>query len=268
MARSVILFQLSLLLAGIISTTAQNCGCSSDLCCSQYGYCGTGNAYCGKGCRGGPCYSSPATGGGSSVADLVTQQFFDSIINQAPSSCPGKSFYKRQAFLDALGSYPQFGQDGSSVTSKQEVAAFFAHVTHETGYFCYIDETDQSNTYCDSSYTQYPCAQGQKYFGRGPLQLTWNYNYGAAGQSIGFDGLNSPNTVATDVIISFKTALWFWMENVHSVITSGQGFGATIRKINSLECNGGQPAEMNARVQLYEQYCSDFGVTPGDNLTC
>ncbi|EHA8588736.1 Class IV chitinase [Cocos nucifera] len=265
MARSVILFQLSLLLAGIISTTAQNCGCSSDLCCSKYGYCGTGTAYCGDGCQEGPCYST----GGSSVADLVTQQFFDGIMNQASGNpCPGKSFYTRQAFLNALGSYPQFGQDGSSVTSKQEVAAFFAHVTHETGYLCYIEETDQSNAYCDPSYTQYPCAQGKKYFGRGPLQLTWNYNYGAAGQSIGFDGLNSPETVATDVNISFKTALWFWMENVHSVITSGQGFGATIRKINSQECNGQEPAEMNARVQLYKQYCSDFGVTPGDNLTC
>ncbi|XP_008801195.2 endochitinase B-like [Phoenix dactylifera] len=266
MARSsVILFQVSLLLAGVISSTAQNCGCSPDLCCSQYGYCGTGSQYCGKGCRGGPCDAS----GGVSVADLVTQQFFDSIMNQASGNpCPGKSFYTRQAFLDALGSYPQFAQDGSDDTSKQEVAAFFAHVTHETGYLCYIEETDQSNAYCDPSYTQYPCAQGKKYYGRGPLQLTWNYNYGAAGQSIGFDGLNSPETVANDVNISFKAALWFWMENVHSVITSGQGFGATIKKINSQECNGGDPAEMNARVQLYQQYCQDFGVAPGDNLTC
>lgn len=37
----------------------------------------------------------------------------------------------------------------------------------------YITEIDQSNSYCDSTDTQYPCAPGQKYFGRGPLQLSW-----------------------------------------------------------------------------------------------
>ncbi|EHA8588733.1 endochitinase EP3-like [Cocos nucifera] len=133
MARSAISFQLSLLLAGIISTTAQNCGCSPDLRCSQYGYCGTGSQYCGEGCREGPC-DAPVAASSISVADLVTQGFFDGIMNKASGNpCPGKGFYTRQAFLDALGSYPQFGRDGSDDTSKQEVAAFFAHVTHETG---------------------------------------------------------------------------------------------------------------------------------------
>lgn len=133
MARSALLFHLSLLLAGIISTTAQNCGCSPNLCCSQYGYCGSGSQYCGEGCREGPCNAPPATGG-ISVADLVTQKFFDGIKNRASGNpCRGKSFYTRRAFLDALGSYPRFGKDGSSATSKREVAAFFAHVTHETG---------------------------------------------------------------------------------------------------------------------------------------
>ncbi|MFH5851723.1 chitinase, partial [Clostridium perfringens] len=89
----------------------------------------------------------------------------------------------------------------------------------------------------------------QDYFGRGPIQITWNYNYGPAGQSIGFDGLNSPATVASDPVIAFKTGLWFWMNNVHSVITGGQGFGATIRAINGGECNGGNTAAVNARVQ-------------------
>nr|DAD39691.1 TPA_asm: hypothetical protein HUJ06_014014 [Nelumbo nucifera] len=34
------------------------------------------------------------------------------------------------------------------------------------------------------------------------------------------DGLGSPKTMAIDMVVSFKVALWFWMENVHSVITS------------------------------------------------
>ncbi|PKI57123.1 hypothetical protein CRG98_022487, partial [Punica granatum] len=102
----------------------------------QYGYCGTGDQYCGTGCRSGPCYSStpstPTPSGGSSVADIVSDSFFNGIIGQADASCAGKSFYTRQAFLDAAKSYPQFAA-GSADDSKREIAAFFAHVTHETG---------------------------------------------------------------------------------------------------------------------------------------
>lgn len=41
--------------------------------------------------------------------------------------------------------------------------------------------------------------------------LFTSYNYGPAGQALGFDGLNNPELVATDPVIAFKTALWFWM---------------------------------------------------------
>ena len=118
--------------------SAQNCGCASGLCCSQYGYCGTGDPYCGTGCREGPCYgstpSTPSTpSSGGSVADIVTADFFNGIISQADSSCAGKNFYTRDAFLNALNSYNQFGTGGSADDTKREVAAAFAHFTHETG---------------------------------------------------------------------------------------------------------------------------------------
>ena len=125
------------LLAGLVPryVKGQNCGCAANLCCSQFGYCGTGNDYCGPGCREGPCTASPTTPStnGGSVADIVTQDFFNGIINQAGASCAGKNFYTRAAFLDALNSFNQFGKIGSAVDSKREIAAFFAHVTHETG---------------------------------------------------------------------------------------------------------------------------------------
>ena len=136
---------------------------------------------------------------------------------------------------------------------------------------CHIEEIGGANQdpshYCDTSRTDYPCNPSKKYYGRGPLQLTWNYNYGAAGKAINFDGLNAPETVAQDAVVAFKSALWFWMENVHSVI--GQGFGATIRRINgALECDGKQPDKVQARINYYNDYCTQLGVSPGDNLSC
>ncbi|MFS8007695.1 putative glycoside hydrolase, family 19, catalytic, chitin-binding, type 1 [Helianthus anomalus] len=97
------------LLAGILNSAAQNCGCSPDLCCNQWGYCGSGDDYCGPGCTEGPCYSSET--GDVDVA----------------------RFYTRAAFLEALGNYAEFGSAGSEDGSRREIAAFFVHVTHETG---------------------------------------------------------------------------------------------------------------------------------------
>ncbi|CAL8077754.1 unnamed protein product [Prunus armeniaca] len=95
-----------------VTATAQNCGCAPGLCCSQYGYCRTGNDYCGQGCQQGPCTGgggTPTTPSGSSVADMVTPEFFNGIISQASSDSAGKNFYSRGGFLDAVNSFSDFG---------------------------------------------------------------------------------------------------------------------------------------------------------------
>ncbi|XP_073130050.1 endochitinase EP3-like [Henckelia pumila] len=274
-ARAVLFFLAIFILMTVFETrpggvSGQKCGCAPQECCSQYGYCGTGDAYCGSGCRGGRCYSSQNNG----VSGIVTDEFFNGILDQADGECPGKGFYTRDAFLEALSSYPDFGAVGSTDDSKREIAAFFAHVTLESGFMCYIEEINgpskaASGEYCDTQNTEYPCKWDKGYYGRGPIQLSWNYNYGAAGESIGFDGLNDPDIVARDRIISFKTALWFWMNQCHQIITSGQGFGGTIRAINGpRECDGVNPSTVRARVGYYLEYCDKLGVDPGTDLSC
>ncbi|CAN6235478.1 unnamed protein product [Urochloa humidicola] len=268
-----ILTTLVICLALYCATTpaaAQSCNCQPGLCCSKYGYCGTTSTYCGEGCQSGPCSGSGGSGAGVPVASVVTAAFFNGIKNQGGNGCKGKgkSFYTRSAFLSAASSYPHFAHAGSVADGKREIAAFFAHATHETTHFCYINEIDGASTdYCNATIRQWPCVPGQGYYGRGPLQLSWNYNYGPAGKNIGFDGLGNPDIVAQDPVVSFKSALWFWMDNVHLVMP--QGFGATIRAINGArECNGKNAAEMEARVRFYQQYCQELGVEPGSNLTC
>ncbi|CAN1135172.1 Endochitinase At2g43610, partial [Linum perenne] len=95
------------------------------------------------------------------------------------------------------------------------------------------------DTYCDPS-PPYPCAQGKSYYGRGPLQLSWNYNYKDAGNANNFNGVQDPDIVARDPVIAWKTALWFW--------------------INGMECDGGNPAAVRVRVNYYKSYCQKFGI--------
>lgn len=126
---SLLIVALTVLQIHAVVVVGQNCGCSADLCCSQYGYCGTGSEYCGTGCKEGPCTPPNDV----SVADIVTPQFFNGISGQADAGCVGKGFYSRERFLEALTSYPRFGRVGTQDDSKREIAAFFAHATHETG---------------------------------------------------------------------------------------------------------------------------------------
>ena len=98
-----------------------------------------------------------------------------------------------------------------------------------------------------------------------------NSNYGAAGDYLGDDLLNKPEIVAQNDLIAWKTALWYWnvASDCHSAITSGKGFGATIKAINgAIECNGGNTDEVNDRISYYKKYCTQFGVDPGSNLSC
>lgn len=188
------------------------------------------------------------------------------------------SFYTYEGLVGALSAYPDFTNAGDEATQRREAAAFLANVSHETGGLVHIVEQDESNYphYCDDS-QPYGCPAGQDaYYGRGPVQLSWNFNYKTAGDDLGIDLLNDPWLVENDPEVAWKTALWFWNTQTgagtmtgHSAIVDGHGFGETIRTINgSLECDGGQPEKVESRVQLFEQFSSLLDTTPGDNLRC
>lgn len=38
---------------------------------------------------------------------------------------------------------------------------------------CYNHEMSPDQTYCDKTYTQYPCAEGAEYYGRGAIPVYW-----------------------------------------------------------------------------------------------
>ncbi|MBA0628593.1 hypothetical protein Godav_023297, partial [Gossypium davidsonii] len=147
----------------------------------------------------------------------------------------------------ALDSFPDFGKLGSDVESKREIAALFAHATHETEFFCHTEEQDKSDSHCDTTKPEFPCAPGKE------SNLTLDKN---------------PEMVANDPVVSFKGSLWYWMAAVRPVI--GRGFGETIKAINGrVEC-GVTAAKDRAqhRIQFYKYYCKRFGVHPGPNLSC
>lgn len=210
------------------------------------------------------------SGGTTTSGFVVSEAQFDQMFPNR------NSFYTYDGLVSAMSAYPQFATTGGSTVELQEAAAFLANVSHETGGLVYVNEVDQSGDYCDTSQS-YGCPAGTyAYYGRGPLQISWNFNYYAAGQALGVDLLDNPSLVATDSATSWETALWYWdtqtgpgTMTAHNAMVNGAGFGQTIWAINgSVECNGGNTAEMQDRVNLYEQFTQLLGVPAGNNLTC
>jgi chitinase len=231
-------------------------------CCSQWGYCGTTSAYCGQGCKNGPCTGSGATGWASFFPQSVFEGWFPNRL---------QNFYTYGAFKAAASAFPAFGTTGSLDDQKREIAAFFGNVQQESGGLQYVNEIDgASYDYCDESNTQYPCAPGKNYYGRGPMQLSWNYNYGACGHDLGLNLLANPDQVAQDGTVAFKTAMWFWMKaNCHgAIIGPPPSFAQTNRIINSMECGHGFDQNVENRVDAYTSFCSSLGVNPGTDLRC
>uniref|UniRef100_A0A0E0KF33 chitinase n=1 Tax=Oryza punctata TaxID=4537 RepID=A0A0E0KF33_ORYPU len=296
---------------------AEQCGsqaggalCPNCLCCSQFGWCGSTSDYCGAGCQsqcsaggcggGGP---TPPTSGASGVASIVSRSLFDQmLLHRNDAACPASNFYTYDAFVAAANAFPGFATTGDADTRKREVAAFLAQTSHETtggwatapdgpyswGY-CFKEENGGAAgpDYCQQS-AQWPCAAGKKYYGRGPIQISYNFNYGPAGQAIGSDLLNNPDLVASDATVSFDTALWFWMTpqspkpSCHAVAT-GQwtpsaddqaagrvpGYGVITNIINGgLECGHGADDRVADRIGFYKRYCDILGVSYGANLDC
>ncbi len=206
---------------------------------------------------------SPATG----IASLLTQSTFGTMF---PNANP---IYSYAGLVQAAASYQGFATTGDSDTQKRELAGFLANVAHETGGLVYVDEIVKGD-YCSSS-SDCPCADGQQYYGRGSLQLSWNFNYCSAGDALGVDLRSNPGLISTDSRLAWATGVWFWMTSTgagnqtsHDAIVGGS-FAGTIEAINgSIECNGGDPSEVQDRVQYYQQFCQLLGVDPGGNLYC
>ncbi|MFF1446985.1 glycoside hydrolase family 19 protein [Streptomyces sp. NPDC058274] len=217
-------------------------------------------------------WTAPSSGGGTPSGFVVSEAQFNQMF---PSR---NSFYTYSGLTAALSSYPGFANTGSDTVKKQEAAAFLANVNHETGGLVYVVEQNTANYshYCDWGQS-YGCPAGQSaYYGRGPIQLSWNFNYKAAGDALGIDLLGNPWLVQNDAAVAWKTGLWYWNTQSgpgtmtpHNAMVNGAGFGQTIRSINgSLECDGKNPAQVQSRVDAYNRFTSILGVTPGSNLYC
>jgi len=250
-------------------------------------------------------WTTPAKNGsrpGEGLSSLLTKQQYEQLF---PHHHP---LYTYEALIKASADFPSFAGEGAHEVRLRELAAFFAHIAHETtsGWsgakggpyawgLVYTEEQACRDGHCTQYNTggtsPYKPVPGKSYFGRGPLQLTYAYNYGAAGQDLGLPLLSRPEMVSTDGVVAFKTALWFWMKaqtpkpSCHEVMGgkwqpapadhAGRrtpGFGMTINIINGgVECKDNTPTARDAReerIGFYKHFASALGIIVEKDCNC
>jgi len=238
---------------------------------------------------------------------LDTKKWQALFPNRYNLSNSKQDFYSFKSFITAAKKFPEFLNTGDASTQKRELAAFLANIAQETsggwteapgGYYVwglyYLEEQGCENgcsNYSDTNNKIYPAVKGRSYHGRGPKQLTWNYNYGQF--SLAYFGnkdtlLNDPGVLSKDPVLAFASAIWFWMTiqppkpSCHDIMTgkwvptandtlNGRmpGFGATVNVINGgIECGKQANEKTQYRYEYYKYFCNYLHVAPGDNIEC
>jgi putative chitinase len=89
------------------------------------------------------------------------------------------------------------------INTKLRIAGYLAQVATETHELDWWQELDSA----DGSYLRnqpyYP------YYGRGPIQLTWDYNYRSYADDSGNDVVNNPDLL-TEPEVGFDSSGWYW----------------------------------------------------------
>ncbi|AYB46114.1 chitinase [Paenibacillus lautus] len=197
-----------------------------------------------------------------------------------------------------------FLKEGFKKDRKRELAAFLANLSHETGggwaaapggplrWGLFWNENIAGRTgvnmdaFVDpASAALYPGSPDKRYYGRGPIMLSWNFNYGLFSSIIYGDKsvlLDHPEIVAADGKIGYMTAILFWMTpqhpkpSAHDVMVGrwkpsplekfrglgSPGFGTTVMVLNGLEANLGETegSPVQRRAGHYRDITGRMGV--------
>jgi putative chitinase len=130
-----------------------------------------------------------------------------------------------------------------------ELAAFMAQTAHESDNFRAMREYGGGK----QSYSG-----GQRYMGRGPIQLTHDYNYKKFGDKLGIDLLNNPE-LAADPRIGAQIAVEYWKDQVRPRVTDWTDVFQHSRAINKPAAKSAAEVRgMEDRIAKYQKYSAQF----------
>ena len=126
------------------------------------------------------------------------------------------------------------------IIGTKRVAAFIAQIGHESGQFRYVRElgSDQYLSKYDTGSlakrlgnTPEADGDGQKYRGRGLIQITGRANYTTCGEALALDLVNHPELLEKPQHACMSAA-WFWASRGLNTLADAGQFDTITRRIN------------------------------------
>jgi putative chitinase len=123
------------------------------------------------------------------------------------------------------------------ISNIRRVASFLAQIAHESGELRYVRELASGEAYDTGAKalslgnTPEKDGDGQRYKGRGLIQITGRTNYKACGLALGLDLLRRPELLE-EPIHACRSAAWFWKTNGLNELADRGDFRKITRRIN------------------------------------
>lgn len=140
---------------------------------------------------------------------------------------------RAEVFLDPINAaMAEFG-----ITTNKRMAAFLAQIAHESGELRYVRELASGAAYdigrlaVDLGNTPEADGDGQRYKGRGLIQITGRANYKRCGTALGLDLLAHPELLEQPDN-ACRSAAWFWQTKGLNELADSGDFRKITRRIN------------------------------------
>ena len=141
------------------------------------------------------------------------------------------------------------------IVGSLRMAAFIAQIGHESGQLRYVREmgSDQYLSKYDTGSlakrlgnTPEADGDGQKYRGRGLIQITGRANYAECGEALGLDPVNHPELLEKPQHACMSAA-WFWSSRGLNTLADAGKFDTITRRINGAQNGAADRRALYAR---------------------
>ena len=136
-------------------------------------------------------------------------------------------------FLVFINRYaPEFG-----ITTSMRMAHYLAQIAHESAELKYTKELASGAAYdtgkkaVQLGNTPVADGDGQRYKGRGLIQLTGKANYKAYKEYCGFDVVSKPELLEQP-LGAVRSSMWFWQRNGLNALADTDDVRAVTKRIN------------------------------------
>lgn len=133
--------------------------------------------------------------------------------------------------------YLEYAMREFGITTPQRQAAFLAHVCHESGSLRYTREIASGAEYdvgakaVSLGNTPADDGDGERYKGRGLLQITGRANYERCGAALNMDLISNPALLESPAAAT-RASAWWWREHGCNELADRDLFGQLTKTIN------------------------------------